>query len=242
MTHIVDGFIKSVKRIFVLRIKKLSLCVQKAKNVFVNRQNHNKILLMLKSSFIAFVIAVIYSVIPFQSECAEIPDDVFRLHIIANSDFDFDQQLKLKVRDRILEHTKEMFSKAKSKEDSEKIIAENLQNIADIAKEEICLNGYDYPVKAEITNMYFTTRYYDDYTLPSGMYDALRITIGEGKGRNWWCVMYPSICISSVESDEEKVKEALDEEEYSIIKDEQYQYKFLIVEWFEKICSFFEND
>lgn len=199
-----------------------------------------KTVLLLKSSCIAFVITVIYSVIPFQSQCAKIPDDVFRLHILANSDLNADQELKLKVRDKVLEHTKTLFKSAKSKEESEKLISDNLQEIADIARREIYLNGYDYDVKAQITNMYFTTRHYDNYTLPSGMYDALRITIGEGRGQNWWCVMYPSICISSTESSENKAKEVFDEEEYSIIKDEQYQYKFIVVEFFEKICSLFE--
>ena len=123
----------------------------------------------------------------------------------------------------------------------EKVISENLQSIADVAYAEVLNNGFAYSVKAEITNMYFSTSYYDNYTLPSGMYDALRITIGEGKGHNWWCVMYPSICISSESEKDSKAREVFDQKQYDIVKNEQYQYKFKIVELFEQFCSSFEN-
>ena len=197
--------------------------------------------IFIKSACIAFVLAVIYSMIPFQSECSQISDEVFRLHILANSDSDFDQNLKLKVRDKVLCFTQPLFESAKSKEGAEKVISENLQSIADVAYAEVLNNGFDYSVKAEITNMYFSTRYYDNYTLPSGMYDALRITIGEGKGHNWWCVMYPSICISSESEKDSKAHEVFDQKQYDIVKNEQYQYKFKIVELFEQFCSSFEN-
>lgn len=195
--------------------------------------------LFIKSACIAFVLTVIYSVIPFETQCSEISEDVFRLHILANSDSDEDQSLKLKVRDEVLEYTEDLFNSASSKEEAEKIISDNLQSISNVAYRTLLENGYDYTVTAEITNMYFTTRYYESYTLPSGMYDALRITIGEGEGHNWWCVMYPSICISSVEEKDSKAKEVLNDGEYDIVRNEQYQYKFKIVEMFEKICSLF---
>ncbi len=195
--------------------------------------------LFIKSACIAFVLTVIYSVIPFEANCSEISNDVFRLHIIANSDSVADQNLKLKVRDEVLQYTYSLFDNAKSKEEAESVISDNLQKISNVAYTEVLDNGYDYEVEAEITNMYFSTRYYENYTLPSGKYDALRITIGSGKGKNWWCVMYPSICISSVEEQDEKAKETFDDQQYDIVKNEQYQYKFKVVEIFEKICSFF---
>ena len=195
--------------------------------------------LLIKSACVAFVLTVIYSVIPFQAQCSEISDEVFRLHILADSDEEADQNLKLKVRDRVLEYTQNLFSSAQSKEEAETAVSDNLQSIANVAYSEVLSNGYAYPVKAEITNMYFTTRYYENYTLPSGMYDALRITIGSGKGHNWWCVMYPSICVSSPEHQDDKAKEALSSEQYDIVKNEKTEYKFKIVEIFEKICSMF---
>lgn len=195
--------------------------------------------LLIKSACIAFVLTVIYSVIPFEAQCSELSQDVFRLHILANSDSEADQSLKIKVRDKVLDFTEDLFNSANSKEEAESIISDNLQLISNVAYQTVLDNGYDYVVTAEITNMYFTTRYYEDYTLPSGMYDALRITIGEGEGHNWWCVMYPSICISSAEDKERKAKEALDDDEYNIVCNEQYQYKFKVVEIFEKFCSMF---
>ncbi len=195
--------------------------------------------LFIKSACIAFVLTVIYSVIPFQAQCSDISEEVFRLHILANSDSEEDQSLKLKVRDKVLSYTQSLFENAKTKEEAESLISDNLQSICNTAYKEVCDNGYDYTVKAEITNMYFTTRYYDNYTLPSGMYDALRITIGSGKGHNWWCIMFPSICISSEEEKDEKAKEVFDNQQYDIVKNEKYQYKFKVVEIFEKICSCF---
>lgn len=195
--------------------------------------------LFLKSLCVAFVLTVIFSMLPFETECKEISNEVFRLHILANSDAESDQELKLKVRDKVLEYTESLFENSHSKEEAENAVSDNLQEICNVALKEVRNNGYDYGVTAEITNMYFTTRYYDSYTLPSGMYDALRITIGSGEGHNWWCVMYPSVCISTEENQDKAAKEALNENQYNIVKNEQYEYKFKIVEIFEKICSYF---
>ena len=195
----------------------------------------NKSTLIIKSAVIAFVLTVIYSVIPFQAVCAEIPNDVFRFHILANSDSEEDQALKLKVRDKVLEKTKILFDTANSKSDAEKFVKANLETIEKIAQNEVYKNGYNYPVKAEVVNMHFDTRYYESYTLPSGMYDALRITIGNAKGHNWWCVMYPSICISTVDEGKDRAKDALSDDEYSVVTDNKVEYKFFIVELFQKI-------
>lgn len=195
--------------------------------------------LFIKALCAAFVLTVIFSMLPFETECKEISNEVFRLHILANSDSDSDQQLKLKVRDRVLNYTESLFKNAHSKQEAESVVSENLQDICNVALKEVRSNGYDYGVKAEITNMYFTTRYYDSYTLPSGMYDALRISIGSGEGKNWWCVMYPSVCISTEENQDKAAKEALNDNQYDIVKNEKYEYKFKIVEIFEKIRSFF---
>ena len=195
--------------------------------------------LFIKAVCIAFVLTIIYSAIPFQAECTDISNEVFRLHILANSDSEEDQSLKLKVRDKVLLYTQNLFESSKSKEEAENLISDNLQNICNVAYKEVLDNGYDYKVSAEITNMFFTTRYYENYTMPPGMYDALRITIGSGKGHNWWCVMYPSICISSAADKDQRAKTVFDDEQYNIVKNEDYQYKFKVLEIFEKICSCF---
>lgn len=195
----------------------------------------NKSILLIKSAVIAFILTTLYSVIPFQAVCTEIPNNVFRFHILANSDTEEDQTLKLKVRDKVLEKTKILFDTANSKSDAEEFVKANLDAIEEIAQNEVYKNGYNYSVKAEIVNMHFDTRHYESYTLPAGMYDALRITIGNAKGHNWWCVMYPSICISTVDEGKSRAKNALSDDEYSVVTDEKVEYKFFIVELFQKI-------
>ena len=188
----------------------------------------NKSILLIKSAIIAFIL-------PFQAVCAEIPNNVFRFHILANSDTEEDQTLKLKVRDKVLERTKILFDTANSKSDAEEFVKANLETIEEIAQNEVYKNGYNYPVKAEIVNMHFDTRHYESYTLPAGMYDALRITIGNAKGHNWWCVMYPSICISTADEGKDRAKDVLSDDEYSVVTDDKVEYKFFIVELFQKI-------
>ena len=193
--------------------------------------------LFLKAACAAFILTVIFSLLPFQAACAELPEDVFRLHILANSDSEADQTLKLQVRDRVLEYSEQLFEHAGSREEAEKLCRGRLQEIADVAAGEVKAQGYEYPVKAELVNMYFTTRHYDSYTLPAGMYDALRITIGNGEGHNWWCVMFPSLCVSS--QPDEQARQALSDSEYRVVKNEKHVYKFFIVELFENICHSF---
>lgn len=193
---------------------------------------------IIKSVCISTVICIIFSLIPFNAQCKNISNDVFRLHILANSDSEKDQALKLKVRNRVLKYTENIYKKAKNKEQAEALTIKNLQSIADIAKSEVEKNGYNYSVKAEVSHMYFTTRYYDKVTMPSGFYNALRITIGKGKGHNWWCVMYPSLCVGS-STDYDSLKENTSSQEYNIMTEDKYEYKFKTLEYFEKICSFF---
>lgn len=196
--------------------------------------------LLIKSLCIAFVLTVIYSVIPFQAECEQISNEVFRLHILANSDSEEDQSLKLRVRDSLLRYTDRLFSEAENSDEAEGIARDNLESLRAVAQREVYANGYDYKIKAEVVNMYFNTRYYERYTMPAGMYDALRITIGSGEGHNWWCVMYPSICISSAIETDKRVEDTFSQNQQEIVKGNEYQYKFKVVEIFEKIVSLFE--
>ena len=193
----------------------------------------------IKAACTAFLLTVIFSVIPFQADCRDIADNTFRLHILANSDSDADQALKLKVRDKMLSYTAELFRDAPDKETSMQAVGQHLREIAEVACDEVRANGYDYPVKAEITRMYFSTRHYDGYTLPAGMYDALRLSIGKAEGHNWWCVMYPSLCLSSATEREERAKKVYSEEEYHEVTDDSVAYKFKLVEWFEELQNLF---
>lgn len=196
--------------------------------------------LLFKSLCCALVISCLLSMTGFCGACEDIQNEVFRLHILANSDSEDDQKLKLYVRDGLLEYTEGLFKNCKNKEQSEQTALENIDNIKQKAQTLVYEYGYNYPVDAYITNMSFNTRVYDDFTLPAGNYDALRIVIGEGEGHNWWCVIYPALCVPSAEGDE--LNSVLNEDEQDIINEsEHYEVKFKIVEIFEGICSWFRK-
>ncbi len=194
---------------------------------------------IVKAACMAFILTVLFSLIPFHAQCERISGDTFRLHILANSDSEADQALKLKVRDRILSELQPLLSSAPDKETAEAVVSGNLQHFANIAYDEVLQNGAAYPVTAEITNMYFSTRHYDSYTLPAGMYDALRVRIGKAEGHNWWCVLYPGICISTAGERDRQAREGFDSGEYEIVRDEPYTYRFKVVEWVEYLQNLF---
>ncbi len=212
--------------------------------ILIKKMNKRQVVFMklfLKAACAAFVLTVLYSMIPFQAACADISGEVFRLHIIANSDTEADQALKLRVRDAVLACSQPLFERAQSKEEAEALTAAHLEDFARAAAREIQRSGCTYSVRAELTRMYFPTGTYERYTLPSGTYDALRLTIGEGKGHNWWCVMFPSLCINTEKQGDGKTKKALGENGYHIVRDEQQEYKFFIVELFEALTSEFHG-
>lgn len=171
----------------------------------------------------------------FASDCSTIRESVLRLHILANSDSDEDQALKLKVRDRILEETGDLFENASNLENAESSAANSLELVRSIAEDEVRKQGYDYPVRAELCNMFFETRQYDDITMPAGRYDAVRITIGEAKGHNWWCVLYPPMCIPAAQPKQE-LGDVLTEDGMEVVTSKpKYEVRFACVELFERI-------
>lgn len=194
--------------------------------------------LLFKSFCCALTLTIMLTLIPFEASCQEIQQDVFRLHILANSDSEEDQSLKMKVRDEILKYTEDFYKSSNSKEEAIKITAENLQSIANKAKEIVFENGYDYQVKARVADVYFNTRTYENVTMPSGTYKALQIEIGKAEGKNWWCVMYPSLCVGA-SANYQELKDNMNDNEYNLLTEEKTEYKFKIIEYFEKIKSFF---
>lgn len=193
----------------------------------------------MKKFEIAMVLGFILSIalsstFAFASDCSAVRGEVLRLHILANSDEEADQELKLLVRDRVLQETGNIFSGAENLETAQKLAEESLQKIVAVAEDEITKNGYSYPVTASLVRMYFETRHYDDYTLPAGMYDAVRIEIGKAEGKNWWCVMFPPICVTSAVDQRELEKILSAKGEEVITGSQKYQLKFYIVELFER--------
>lgn len=139
----------------------------------------------------------------------EIKDKLIRFHVIANSDTDEDQNLKLKVRDKVVEALSEKLSNVNSLEEAENVLEENIDYVNEIAKEVIEENNYTYEVNTMLSYENFPDKVYGDCVFPQGNYEAFRVIIGEGKGQNWWCVMFPSLCFvdeskNSVDSSELK--------------------------------------
>lgn len=175
-----------------------------------------------------------------------IADEVIRLHVLANSDEDYDQQLKIKVKDGIVKMLENELHNSMSKDETRIILLQNLDKIEDKAKEIIEENGYNYNVSAKITFDDFPTKQYGDVVLPAGEYEALKVEIGEAKGKNWWCVMFPPLCFvdASVKEvpkeDKDLLKSVLTDTEYDIVtkadneNDIPIKIKFKIVEMWQK--------
>lgn len=185
--------------------------------------------------FLSFILIYSY-VAPFIKTSENISQEVFRLHILANSDSDEDQSLKLKVRDKILAESENLFINCQNLNDVINVSKNNIDYFEKLANECISENGYNYKTKVYVDKEYFNTREYEKITLPSGEYNALKIEIGEAKGHNWWCVMFPAICLPAVSDDE--INNILNEDEIELINsNNKYEIRFKIVEIYEKIKS-----
>ena len=180
-------------------------------------------------------LAVFFAAVLFFSQAAaagRIKDKVLRLHVIANSDSEEDQALKLKVRDQVLATLKPLLENAEDRSSSEAIVRAHLSEVEAAARETAWQEKPGENVHAELTNTRFPEKTYGDCTFPAGNYDALRITIGEAKGKNWWCVLFPSLCFVDTvhgvvpEESKELLKNVLTEEEYeSLFTPGKSEYK-----------------
>lgn len=195
----------------------------------------------LELSLLAGMIITIFitGICSFAEEYKGITENVFRLHILANSDTEEDQELKIKVRDEVLEKTAYLFKNNSSVIESAKIARNHLNEIQTIAEDVISENGYDYTVNCEVTDMYFTKRIYDTITMPEGIYTSLRITIGEAKGKNWWCVMFPPLCLPAVTNIDDVLagyNGIFTAEEIEMLQQpDKYEIKFYFLELYYKI-------
>ncbi len=181
---------------------------------------------------------MIIAVIPTDAEGA-IYEDTVRLHILANSDSEEDQALKLKIRDDILREFSSSLSCTDSTEEAKTKINTLLPEIEAFARNRIREYGYGYDVKATLTREWYDTREYEDFTLPKGYYTSLRIIIGEGSGQNWWCVMFPPLCLDMATESaprDDGIKKYSDSE-ITLISGNGYRAKFKILELVSGIFS-----
>lgn len=200
----------------------------------------------LKYSFLIFSLLFLFvtvSAISYVDAVSkDIANNIFRLHVIANSDSDEDQKLKYIVRDAVLEHVNSIGENAKSKEDLISML--DLEDIKHVANQTILSQGYDYDVSVEIGNYDFPTKTYGDISLPAGFYDSLRVKIGSAEGKNWWCVMFPPLCFVDVssgivpDSSKKQLESSMNTEGYNLISDtdsNEINFKFKLVEFFQNI-------
>ena len=197
--------------------------------------------LLEKSLCLALILTVLLSFTGLTAGCEDISNRVLRLHVLANSDSTADQALKLKVRDRILAESVGMFDSLTDKDEAEAAVKAGMPKLQAAAQDEVKKQGYDYPVQVELTNMYFTTRQYNEVTLPAGDYDALRVTIGKAEGHNWWCVIFPPMCLPAAEEPKE-LGDVLNANQLQIVEGKGgFEAKFLTVEYYEKLKAYLEK-
>ena len=194
-------------------------------------------------TLLLFIYISICAISYAQNVSTDIANSVFRLHVIANSDTEEDQNLKYIVRNHLLNYMNSICKDCKSKQEAISIVEENKDTFEEIAVKTIKEQGYSYPVKINIGNFEFPTKNYGDISLPAGYYDALRVEIGEAKGQNWWCVMFPPLCFVDIssgvvpEESKELMEDALTEEEFALISDSsnhEIQFKFKLLEFFNQ--------
>ena len=186
---------------------------------------------IIKWAITLLIVTMVIGVMPTDAE-GEIYDDTLRLHILANSDQSEDQKLKLEIRDRILLKYGKMLKGGESITEAKESVEQLLPEIEEDARVWIGELGYNYDVKASLSVEWYETREYEDFTLPAGYYSSLRIIIGEGKGQNWWCVMYPPLCMEMASESAPRDDGAIDysKEEIRLITSGKYQVKFKILE------------
>ena len=213
--------------------------MKKILNLFKNP----KVKMVIILSFLLFLYTTICAFSYAENVSTDIANSVFRLHVIANSDSKEDQDLKYKVRDSLLNYMKEICGDCKNKNEAIALVAEHQEEFKQIALQTIHDEGYSYDVNINIGNFEFPTKDYGNISLPAGFYDALRVEIGEAKGQNWWCVMFPPLCFVDVtsgvvpEESKEQLENDLSEEEYALVSEDsdvKIQFKFKILEFFNE--------
>jgi stage II sporulation protein R len=174
-----------------------------------------------------------------EREQSALSDSVLRLHVLANSDGEADQALKLQVRDRVLAEAEQILGEETSVEDASAKLEENLDRLAAAGAEVVAREGYDYPVRASLEETWFPTKEYEDFSLPAGRYQALRVVIGAGAGQNWWCVVFPPLCLGSVSESTRDIalRAGMDEQQVALLtgESEGYVVKFKALELWEQL-------
>lgn len=209
------------------------------------KDERNYIIMKLKAIDLAVFITLVFCIcatVSFEKRCDGIREDILRLHVIANSDSKEDQALKLKIRDAILENSASTLEGCDDIISAKTKIGSSVASFRDIAQQCVFEHGYDYNVSIYLDKSYFPTRVYDNVTMPAGYYNALKIVIGKGEGKNWWCVMFPSLCLPGAYKKEDRLKQVLTEQELELVlSSPNYEVRFWLVEKYYDIKNAFCN-
>ena len=199
---------------------------------------------LLKTAGVALVLILAAYALMLMRDRYALGKNIIRLHVVGETNSVEDQEIKLMVKDAILDQLEQLLAEAKTKEESRLILMNNLDTIQNTAQNALNQSGVFSDVRISLKKEAFPTRVYDTFTLPAGVYDSLRVVIGEGNGKNWWCVVFPSLCIPAVSEDVESVAASSgfsNELSKTITKEEGYQVRFFFLDLMGKVENFFNG-
>lgn len=208
----------------------------------VSNLKRDKIFLSLFSVALSLYIA--FSCTYFAGAAQSVREDVVRLHILANSDSEKDQNIKLKIRDALLEKNTLILSDGVNQDNAVEYFELSKDELLETARDVLRENGFDYEVKISLEKEFFETREYGELIFPAGEYTALKIILGEGKGENWWCVMFPPLCVPAADDIEVKnnTEDYLTESGNEIVNGgKKYVIKFKLLEVYEELKNSIRN-
>ena len=199
--------------------------------------------LLLRAMACGLILTVLLNLAGFSAQCAALEENIVRLHVIANSNDEADQAVKLRVRDAVLREAEQWYGDAEDFDTAVTALCTHLESLEAAANSVLKAENLPYCAKAEVCEMYFPTRTYASFKLPAGRYRTLRISLGKAEGKNWWCVMYPNLCFanSMYEVDAgsgEKLREVLDPKEYaSVLQKGNYQVRFKLLDLLNQVLE-----
>ncbi|MBR5314545.1 MAG: stage II sporulation protein R [Clostridia bacterium] len=191
-------------------------------------------------------VALLMLVMPFLPVRDEggIYDNTLRLHVLANSDTTEDQQLKLLVRDAVVKEADSITEGIDNFDDAKSVYSSKLEQLKNVAQNVVYENGYSYKVDVVLSEEYYPERQYGTFRLPSGRYNSLKVSIGESEGQNWWCVLFPPLCVDAAKAEEELVQTGFTPNQIRLLTDSEtpeYVIRFRILEWVQDIAELFKK-
>ncbi|MDE8727834.1 stage II sporulation protein R [Ruminococcus bromii] len=192
--------------------------------------------LLLRAMACGLILTVLLNLTGFSAQCAALEENIVRLHVIANSNTEEDQNVKLRVRDAVLSEAKKWYGNAEDFDDAVTALCTHLESLEAAANSVLEAESFPYRAKAEICEMYFPTRTYESFKLPAGHYRTLRISLGKAEGKNWWCVVFPALCVPGASD----LSDLPSDTDTLVREPEGYEVKFKVAEIFSRLRELFD--